>query len=83
MLICSPRVSLCGCSIRHPSDARVNIRVQTTGKSGREVLKDACQNLMFMCQQVRSTFMRDVIDFLLPGTYCYFSLYFPFYLPSS
>lgn len=30
---CSPRVSFCGYSIPHPSDARVNIRVQTTGKA--------------------------------------------------
>ncbi|XP_050237898.1 DNA-directed RNA polymerases I and III subunit RPAC2-like [Mercurialis annua] len=55
-----PRVSFCGYSIPHPSDARVNIRVQTTGESAREVLKDACQNLMFMCQQVRSTFDKAV-----------------------
>lgn len=32
MLLCySPRVSFCGYSIPHPSEARVNIRVQTTG----------------------------------------------------
>nr|KJB09876.1 hypothetical protein B456_001G172100 [Gossypium raimondii] len=27
-----PRVTFCGYSIPHPSEARVNIRVQTTGK---------------------------------------------------
>ncbi|KAL3365208.1 hypothetical protein AABB24_010389 [Solanum stoloniferum] len=27
-----PRVTFCGYSIPHPSDARVNIRVQTTGE---------------------------------------------------
>ncbi|KAI5675069.1 hypothetical protein M9H77_06019 [Catharanthus roseus] len=53
---CSPRVSVCGYSIPHPSDARVNIRVQTTGDAASEVLKDACQDLMLMCQHVRSTF---------------------------
>lgn len=31
MFSCSPRVSFCGYSIPHPSDNRVNIRVQTTG----------------------------------------------------
>jgi hypothetical protein len=31
--LCSPRVSFCGYSIPHPSDAKVNIRVQTTGRS--------------------------------------------------
>ncbi|GAA0151866.1 DNA-directed RNA polymerase [Lithospermum erythrorhizon] len=51
-----PRVSVCGYSIPHPSDARVNIRVQTTGDPASEVVKDSCQDLMLMCQHVRSTF---------------------------
>ncbi|XP_015575526.1 DNA-directed RNA polymerases I and III subunit RPAC2 [Ricinus communis] len=58
-----PRVSFCGYSIPHPSDARVNIRVQTTGDPAREVLKDGCQNLMFMCEHVRSTFDKAVSDY--------------------
>ncbi|KAK6929352.1 DNA-directed RNA polymerase, RBP11-like dimerization domain, partial [Dillenia turbinata] len=62
-----PRVSFAGYSIPHPSDARVNIRVQTTGlpegDPARDVLKDACQNLMGMCQHVRDTFDKAVEDF--------------------
>ncbi|KAJ6948177.1 DNA-directed RNA polymerases I and III subunit RPAC2 [Populus alba x Populus x berolinensis] len=58
-----PRVSFCGYSIPHPSDAKVNIRVQTTGDPAREVLKDACQNLMVMCQYVRSTLDKAVDDY--------------------
>ncbi|KAL3520679.1 hypothetical protein ACH5RR_018828 [Cinchona calisaya] len=58
-----PRVTFCGYSIPHPSDARVNIRVQTTGDPASEVLKDSCQDLMLMCQHVRSTFDQAVIDF--------------------
>lgn len=58
-----PRVLFCGYSIPHPSDARVNIRVQTTGDPASEVLKDACQDLMLMCQHVRSTFNKAVVDF--------------------
>ncbi|KAL4610739.1 hypothetical protein ACB092_08G073200 [Castanea dentata] len=60
-----PRVSFCGYSIPHPSDNRVNIRVQTTGAPAREVLKDACQDLMMMCQHVRSTLDVAVADFKL------------------
>ncbi|CAJ1837876.1 unnamed protein product [Sphenostylis stenocarpa] len=59
----SPRVSFSGYSIPHPSDNRVNIRVQTTGDPAREVLTDACQDLMLMCQHVRSTFDKAVSDF--------------------
>ncbi|GKV33001.1 hypothetical protein SLEP1_g41560 [Rubroshorea leprosula] len=58
-----PRVTFCGYSIPHPSDARVNIRVQTTGDPAREVLKDACQDLMLMCRHVRSTFDKAVDEF--------------------
>ncbi|KAE8652742.1 hypothetical protein Csa_014245 [Cucumis sativus] len=57
-----PRVTFCGYSIPHPSDNRVNIRVQTTGDPAREVLKDACQNLMVVCQHVRNTFDKAVLD---------------------
>ncbi|KAK7376833.1 hypothetical protein VNO80_02250 [Phaseolus coccineus] len=58
-----PRVSFCGYSIPHPSENRVNIRVQTTGDPASEVLKDACQDLMLMCQHVRGTFDKVVSDF--------------------
>ncbi|KAF5744546.1 DNA-directed RNA polymerases I and III subunit RPAC2 [Tripterygium wilfordii] len=58
-----PRVSFCGYSIPHPSDAKVNIRVQTTGDPAREVMQDACQDLMLICQHVRSTFDEAVADF--------------------
>ncbi|KAF3443513.1 hypothetical protein FNV43_RR05057 [Rhamnella rubrinervis] len=60
-----PRVTFCGYSIPHPSDNRVNIRIQTTGEPAVDVLKDACQDLMLMCRQVRSTFVKAVGDFNL------------------
>ncbi|KAG8385330.1 hypothetical protein BUALT_Bualt03G0031600 [Buddleja alternifolia] len=58
-----PRVTFCGYSIPHPADARVNIRVQTTGDVAGEVLKDSCQDLMLVCQHVRSTFDQAVMEF--------------------
>ncbi|XP_058070837.1 uncharacterized protein LOC131219609 [Magnolia sinica] len=58
-----PRVEFCGYSIPHPSDSRVNIRVQTTGDPAKDVFKDALQDLMLMCQHVRSTFDKAVVDF--------------------
>ncbi|XP_062157782.1 uncharacterized protein LOC133865397 [Alnus glutinosa] len=59
-----PRVFFCGYSIPHPSENRVNIRVQTTGAPAQEVLKDTCQDLMMMmCQHVRSTFDKAVADY--------------------
>ncbi|EXB30489.1 hypothetical protein L484_006039 [Morus notabilis] len=58
-----PRVTFSGYSIPHPSDNKVNIRIQTTGDLAADVLKDACQDLMLMCQHVRSTFDKAVVDF--------------------
>lgn len=58
-----PRVEFCGYSIPHPSENRVNIRVQTTGDPAKDVLKDALQDLMVVCQQVRQTFGKAVATF--------------------
>ncbi|XP_014497063.1 DNA-directed RNA polymerases I and III subunit RPAC2 [Vigna radiata var. radiata] len=58
-----PRVAFCGYSIPHPSENRVNIRVQTTGDPASEALKDACQDLMLICRHVRSTFDKAVSEF--------------------
>ncbi|KAK1373730.1 DNA-directed RNA polymerases I and III subunit RPAC2 [Heracleum sosnowskyi] len=58
-----PRVTFCGYSIPHPSEARVNVRLQTTGDPASEVLRDSCQDLMLMCQHIRGTFDQAVLDF--------------------
>ncbi|KAG0480837.1 hypothetical protein HPP92_011695 [Vanilla planifolia] len=58
-----PRVEFCGYSIPHPSEKKVNIRVQTTGDPAKEVLKDSLHDLILMCRHVRSTFDKAVIDF--------------------
>ncbi|CAN6458452.1 unnamed protein product [Victoria cruziana] len=41
-----PRVEFCGYSIPHPSENRVNIRVQTTGEPAKDVFEDGLQDLM-------------------------------------
>ncbi|CAN6555108.1 unnamed protein product [Malus baccata var. baccata] len=58
-----PRTKFCGYSIPHPSDNRVNIRIQTTGDAAKTVFTDSCHDLMVMCQHVRSTFDKAVVDF--------------------
>ncbi|OAY65618.1 DNA-directed RNA polymerases I and III subunit RPAC2 [Ananas comosus] len=58
-----PRVAFCGYSIPHPSDNKVNIRVQTTGDPAKHVLKDGLQDLMVMCQHVTTTFENAVAEF--------------------
>ncbi|XP_039802439.1 DNA-directed RNA polymerases I and III subunit RPAC2-like isoform X1 [Panicum virgatum] len=58
-----PRVAFCGYSIPHPSENKVNIRLQTTGDPAKDVLKDSLQDLMVMCQHIRGTFDTAVADF--------------------
>ncbi|KAJ1255246.1 hypothetical protein BS78_K272900 [Paspalum vaginatum] len=48
-----PRVAFCGYSIPHPADRKVNIR---------DVMKDALQDLVVMCQHVRETFDKAVAN---------------------
>ncbi|XP_066356857.1 uncharacterized protein [Miscanthus floridulus] len=60
---CSPRVAFCGYSIPHPAENKVNIRVQTTGDPAKDVLKDALQDLMVMCQHIRGTLDTAMADF--------------------
>eukprot|EP00252_Welwitschia_mirabilis_P025385 TRINITY_DN789_c0_g1_i1.p1 TRINITY_DN789_c0_g1~~TRINITY_DN789_c0_g1_i1.p1 ORF type:complete len:105 (+),score=23.77 TRINITY_DN789_c0_g1_i1:249-563(+) len=55
-----PRVEFCGYSIPHPSENRVNVRVQTTGDPAKDVLKDSLQDLMAICQHVQQTFVKAV-----------------------
>ncbi|XP_021891767.1 DNA-directed RNA polymerases I and III subunit RPAC2 [Carica papaya] len=57
------RVEFCGYSIPHPSDARVNIRVQTSGEPAREVLKGSCVYLKQTCEHVRGTFEKAIVEF--------------------
>ncbi|XP_078435733.1 RNApolymerase 14 kDa subunit [Wolffia australiana] len=58
-----PRIEFCGYSIPHPSENRVNIRVQTTGDPAKEVFKDALHDLLVMSQHVRTTFEQAVADY--------------------
>ncbi|EFJ09715.1 hypothetical protein SELMODRAFT_160051 [Selaginella moellendorffii] len=58
-----PRVTFCGYSVPHPSDNRVNVRVQTTGESAKSVFKDALRDLVLICDHVCSAFDDSVASF--------------------
>ncbi|XP_002983787.2 DNA-directed RNA polymerases I and III subunit RPAC2 [Selaginella moellendorffii] len=50
-----PRVVFCGYSVPHPSENKVNVRVQTTGAPGKEVFKDALLDMVAICEHVSTT----------------------------
>ena len=53
----SPHVAFCGYSIPHPSEAVVNLRIQTTGEiSAAQALKQAAADLKAAAATLRETF---------------------------
>eukprot|EP00049_Salpingoeca_infusionum_P025364 m.18848 g.18848 ORF g.18848 m.18848 type:complete len:155 (+) comp7953_c1_seq2:252-716(+) len=57
MLNKDPRVVFCGYSVPHPSDRKINVRVQTDGEhKAVDVLKDALENLLRVCDVISQKF---------------------------
>lgn len=53
----SPHVAFCGYSIPHPSEAVVNLRIQTTGEiSAAQALRQAAADLKSAAATLRETF---------------------------
>ena len=53
----SPHVAFCGYSIPHPSEAVVNLRIQTTGEvSAAQALRQAAADLKAAAATLRETF---------------------------
>ncbi|KAK5000249.1 RNA polymerase subunit AC19 [Elasticomyces elasticus] len=52
-----PRVEFCGYSIPHPSEAKMNLRIQSwDGASVYDILEDGLKNLMDLCDVVTEKF---------------------------
>jgi len=63
MLNKNPHVEFCGYSIPHPTDAVVNLRVQTTGEiTAQEALREALLNLKAACAHIKTTFQAEVAE---------------------
>lgn len=55
----SPHVAFCGYSIPHPSEAVVNLRIQTTGEiSAAQALRQAAADLKAASATLRETFTK-------------------------
>ncbi|EAT83562.2 hypothetical protein SNOG_09370 [Parastagonospora nodorum SN15] len=63
--IYSPDVEFCGYSIPHPSEAKMNLRIQTyDGVSVYSVLEKGLEDLMAMCDVVEEKFKVSRDDFV-------------------
>ncbi|XP_062380512.1 DNA-directed RNA polymerases I and III subunit RPAC2 [Sardina pilchardus] len=64
MIMKNPEVDFCGYSITHPSESKINFRIQTRGGlPATEGLRKGLNELSDVCQHVLSTFQARVQEF--------------------
>ncbi|XP_007435113.1 DNA-directed RNA polymerases I and III subunit RPAC2-like [Python bivittatus] len=64
MIMKNPEVEFCGYSITHPSESKINFRVQTRGGlPAVEAFQKGLEDLMGVCQHVLSTFKASVEEY--------------------
>lgn len=63
MIMKNPDVQFCGYSIPHPSESKINIRIQTYGKPANEILRKGLKDLNIVCEHVLRTFETSVNEY--------------------
>eukprot|EP00731_Ephydatia_muelleri_P030695 Em0022g209a len=63
MLMKNPEVAFCGYSVPHPSESKINLRIQTRGSPATEMLKKALGDLYAVYEHMLNTFEKSVEDF--------------------
>ncbi|KAL4230165.1 DNA-directed RNA polymerases I and III subunit RPAC2 [Mactra antiquata] len=58
----NPDTQFCGYSIPHPSEDKINFRIQTYGKPAKDVLDKGLNDLNSICSHVLRTFETSVND---------------------
>ncbi|KAK3100107.1 hypothetical protein FSP39_014889 [Pinctada imbricata] len=59
----NPEVQFCGYSIPHPSENKINFRIQTHGTSATDVLMKGLQDLNKASETVLQKFQKSVLDY--------------------
>lgn len=62
MILKNPEVTFCGYSVPHPSERKINLRIQTSGVAAVEALRKGLEDLQEMCGHVLHTFKESVTD---------------------
>ncbi|XP_060688214.1 DNA-directed RNA polymerases I and III subunit RPAC2 [Hemiscyllium ocellatum] len=64
MIMKNPEVEFCGYSITHPSESKINFRIQTRGGiPSVEPLRKGLNELMTVCQHVLNTFEVSIKEY--------------------
>lgn len=64
VLMRNPDVKLCGYSIPHPSENKMNVRVETYSKPASQVFRKAVVDLKAMSEHLRSSFNHEHQSFM-------------------
>ncbi|XP_077790704.1 DNA-directed RNA polymerases I and III subunit RPAC2-like, partial [Podarcis muralis] len=64
MIMKNPEVEFCGYSITHPSESKINLRIQTKGGlPAVNIFQKGLEDLMGVCQHVLSKFEASVEEY--------------------
>jgi DNA-directed RNA polymerase I and III subunit RPAC2 len=63
LIMKNPDVLFCGYSIPHPSEAKVNFRIQSKSVPAIDILEKGLVDLNYVCEHVLNTFEDSINDF--------------------
>ncbi|KXJ23972.1 DNA-directed RNA polymerases I and III subunit RPAC2 [Exaiptasia diaphana] len=63
MIMKNPEVKFCGYSLPHPSENKINLRIQTYGSPATDVLRRGLSELSTLCEHALATFEASVNDY--------------------
>lgn len=56
MLVNQPNVDFCGYSMPHPSENKMNLRLQTSGHPKEQVISDGLKSIVAICDIIEDKF---------------------------
>ncbi|CAM9597142.1 unnamed protein product [Ectocarpus sp. 13 AM-2016] len=62
VLMQNKEVDFCGYSVPHPSEPKMNLRLQTTGRPALELLKEGLRDLRDLCNILEERVEREIPD---------------------
>lgn len=63
ILMKNPDVAFCGYSVPHPSEHKINLRIQTNGVPATDALRKGLEDLHSLCDHVMHTFQECVEEY--------------------
>ncbi|XP_035681769.1 DNA-directed RNA polymerases I and III subunit RPAC2-like [Branchiostoma floridae] len=63
MIMKNPDVDFCGYSVPHPSEHKINLRIQSRGPPAADILRRGLTELNALCEHVQNTFEGAVEEY--------------------